>query len=153
MSKIYQYIYEFREVWGHTCSIIHFFLLFKKIEKVQEHDPYLNQILHHLDLKSFFLRWITKIFGKGGPTPISLRSEFSSSNWFHSNTRNSRHVFNTNVYLIHFHSKNNIKICFPKSWVFSFKPTTCIHCCGEINWFDISKDFTTACQWNIFKKN
>ena len=25
---------------------------------------------------------------------------------------------NTNMYLIHFHSKNNIKICFPKSWVF-----------------------------------
>ena len=25
---------------------------------------------------------------------------------------------NTNMYLIHFHSKNNIKMYFPKSWVF-----------------------------------
>ena len=25
---------------------------------------------------------------------------------------------NTNVYLIHFHSKNNIQMHFPKSWVF-----------------------------------
>ena len=38
----------------------------------------------------------------------------------------SRHLFNrqivntnnTNVYLIHFHSKNNIQMHFPKSWVF-----------------------------------
>ena len=58
------------------------------------------------------------------------------------------------MYLIHFHSKN-IKMCFPKSWVFSFKPTTSIHLpsqCGEINCVDISKDFTTACQWIFFLK-
>ena len=28
---------------------------------------------------------------------------------------------NSNVYLIHFHSKNNIKMRFPKSWVFKFQ--------------------------------
>ena len=59
---------------------------------------------------------------------------------------------NTNVYLIRFPSKNNIKIGFPKSWVFSFKPTTSIHYPSqrsEINCIDISKDFTTACWWNI----
>ena len=32
-----------------------FCLLLKKSEKVQEHDLYLNQILHHFDLKFFFL--------------------------------------------------------------------------------------------------
>ena len=44
-------IYEFREV--RTYSTI-FCLLFKNTEKVQEHDLYLNQILHHFDLKNFF---------------------------------------------------------------------------------------------------
>ena len=56
------------------------------------------------------------------------------------------------MYLIHFRSKNNINMHFPKSWVFSFKPTTGIHYPsqrGEINCVDISKDFTTACRWNI----
>ena len=44
-------IYEFRgggtDIFHHTF----FCLLFKKIEKVQGHDLYLNQILHHFDLK------------------------------------------------------------------------------------------------------
>ena len=30
-----------------------FCLLFKKMKKVQEHDLYLNQILHYFDLKFF----------------------------------------------------------------------------------------------------
>ena len=62
---------------------------------------------------------------------------------------------NTNMNLIHFHSKNNIRMPFPESWVFSFKPTTGIHYQsqrGEINCVDICKDFTTACRWNIKKK-
>ena len=60
-----------------------------------------------MDNKKFMKR------GPGGPAPISLRSEHSSSNWFHSNTPNSTQVFNTNMYLIHFHSKNIIKMRFP----------------------------------------
>ena len=44
-----------------------FCLLFKKTENVQEHDLYLNQILHHFNLKSFFLGSIIKILGKGVP--------------------------------------------------------------------------------------
>ena len=44
----------------------------------------------------FFLGWIINFLGKEGPTPIYLQSEYSSSNWFHSNTPNSRHLFNTN---------------------------------------------------------
>ena len=31
-----------------------FCLLFQKMEKVQEHDLYLYQIIHHFDLKHFF---------------------------------------------------------------------------------------------------
>ena len=47
-----------------------FCLLFQKIEKVQEHDLYLNQILHHSDLIFFF--WInnkkfTNRGAQGGP--------------------------------------------------------------------------------------
>ena len=56
------------------------------------------------------------------------------------------------MYLIHLHSKNNIKMNFSQSWIISLKPTTSIHYPsqrGEINLFDISKDFTTACWWNI----
>ena len=43
---------------------------------------------------------------------------------------------------------------FPKSYVFSFKPTTSFRYPpqrGELNCVDISKDFTTACRWNIKK--
>ena len=35
---------------------------------------------------------IMKILGKGAPSPISLRSEYSSSNSFQSNTPNSGHI-------------------------------------------------------------
>ena len=43
-----------------------FCLLFKKMEKVQEHDLYLNQILHHFHL-NFFPRINNKNFTKRGP--------------------------------------------------------------------------------------
>ena len=50
-------VYEFWGVReGRTWSTVHFFcLLFKKMKKVQEHDLYLNQILHNFDLKIFSL--------------------------------------------------------------------------------------------------
>ena len=134
-----------------------FCLLFKKTEKVQEYDLYLNQIVHHFD-SIFVLLWWIIILQKGGsrgPSAISLRSEYSSSNWFHCNTPGYRHLFNTNntnMYLIHFHSKNIIKTSFPKSWVFySYKTAPDIHYpsqCGEINCVDISKDCTTW-DWNL----
>ena len=45
-------IYEFRGVReGRTWSTIHFLFIIKKKQKVKEHDLYLNQILHHFDLK------------------------------------------------------------------------------------------------------
>ena len=48
-------IYEFPAgcTGGRTWSTVHFLLLFKKVKKVEEHDLYLNQILHHFDLIFF----------------------------------------------------------------------------------------------------
>ena len=50
---------DINEFWGvrggRTYSTIHFLFIIKKNEKVQEHDLYLNQILHHFDLNFFFL--------------------------------------------------------------------------------------------------
>ena len=52
-------IYEFRGVWGGVhCPPYIFCLLFKKTEKVQKHDLYLNQILiskFHFDSNFFSL--------------------------------------------------------------------------------------------------
>ena len=70
--------------------------------------------------------------------------------WFHSNTPNSRHLFNTNdanVYLMHFHSQ---KLDFKVSkeiWIIHYPSQ-----CGEINCVDISKDFTTMFCFLILKK-
>ena len=48
-------VYEFRGVWGGcTYSTIHFLFIIQKNGKVQEHDLYYNQILHHFDLKKKF---------------------------------------------------------------------------------------------------
>ena len=58
------------------------------------------------------------------------------------------------MYLIHFDSKNNIKMSSPFLFL-SFKATTGIHYpsqSSEINCVDISKDFTTACSWHLKKK-
>ena len=57
MSKIYRYIGISGGTGGggHTYSTIHFCLLFTNKERIQEHDLYSNQILHHFDLKLFFL--------------------------------------------------------------------------------------------------
>ena len=47
-------IYEFCGVQVDVHIPLYIFcLLFKKTKKVQEHDLYLNQILHHFDLKFF----------------------------------------------------------------------------------------------------
>ena len=68
MSKIYRYIWVSAGRVGDVYVPPYIFcLLFKKTEKVQEHDLYLNQILHHFDLKHFFLGWIIKNLWKGRP--------------------------------------------------------------------------------------
>ena len=77
--------------------------------------------------------------GPRGPSPISLRSKYSSSNWFHSNTSNSRHIFNTNSYdkyvFNYFYSENNIKLRFLKSWVLKFQNS-------------FRHSLSTATRWN-----
>ena len=41
---------------GRTWSTVHFLFIIKKnTEEVQEHDLYLDQILHHFDFKKIFL--------------------------------------------------------------------------------------------------
>ena len=50
--NIYEFLGYGRDV--HIPPFI-FCLLFKKNEKVQEHDLYLNQIQHHFDFKNLFL--------------------------------------------------------------------------------------------------
>ena len=49
---------------------------------------------------------------------------------------------NTNMYLLNLHNKNNLKMHFPKSWVFKGSnplQTFIIHRNAEINCIDISK--------------
>ena len=68
LCPIYINIYKFQGVQGGGKQIpaYIFSLLLKKTEKLQEHDLYLNQILHHFDLTKKFVGWIIKILGKGG---------------------------------------------------------------------------------------
>ena len=116
-------IYKFCGVRrGHTYSTIHFLFIIQKNRKSNRAWPILKSNSTSLWFKFFFLG----------------RSEYSSSNWFHNNTPNSRHVFNTNntnMYLIHFHSKNIIKMPFPQNWVFKVQ-----------NWFGHS--LSIGMRWN-----
>ena len=142
-----------------TWATVHFFLLLKKTDKVQEHDLYLNQILHHFELK-FFRGLQGALFLFLYKVIIVVLIDFIAilltPGIFLIQIVNTN---NKNWNLIHFHGKNNVKIHFPKSWVFSFKPTPSIHYpsqhgeinCSEINCVDISKDFKTACRWNMKK--
>ena len=104
-----------------------FCLLFKNTVKVQEHDQYLNQILDHYDLKKN-PRINNKNLRKGGPgAPLLLLYEVSvvvlidfiaillTPGIFLIQIVNTN---DKNMYLIHFHCKNNIKMRFHKSWVF-----------------------------------
>ena len=60
-------IYEFRGYREDVHGLPNIFcFIIKKTEKVQEHDWYLNQILHHFDLV-FFSRMNNKKFTKRGP--------------------------------------------------------------------------------------
>ena len=61
----------------------------------------------------------------GGPAPISLRSEIVVLIDFIAILLTPGifliQIVNTNMYLIHFYSKNNTKMHFPKSWVLKFQ--------------------------------
>ena len=73
-------------------------------------------------------------------------------------------IVNTNIYLIYFYSKNNIKTHFSKSWVFKLQLHTSgflnfnfilfIHYTSqgdEINFVAISHAFSIECNSPIFK--
>ena len=113
-------IYEFWGVRGDVQGPPYIFcLLFKKMEKVQEHDLYLNQILHHFNFKKIH-RMNNKNFTKGGPRDPALIYKVSlvvlidfiaillTPGIF------LIQIVNTNMYLIHFHTNNIIKMCFSK---------------------------------------
>ena len=57
------------------------------------------------------------------------------------------------MYLIHFHNKNNIKIRFPQSWVFSFKPNTSIHYPSQHGEINCVAKSSTQLEGGILKKN
>ena len=124
MSKIYRYIW----ISGGTgrTNIVHSTFLAKK--KVLEHDLYLNQILHQFVLKKI-LGWIIKILRQGGARgpPLLFLYEVGIVvliNFISILVTPGIFLIQlvktniTNMYLIHFHSKNNIQMRFPKSWVF-----------------------------------
>ena len=103
------------------CTFLVYF--FEKKEKVQEHDLYLNQILHHFELIIVFLGSIIKN-KKMRPqrVPLLFLHEVSivvlidfiaillTPGIFLIQIVNTN---NTNMYLIYFHSKNIIKMRFP----------------------------------------
>ena len=79
-------IYEFRGVpGGHRWSTIHFMFIIENNGKSTRAWSILKSISHHFDLIFFFPGWIIKNLQKGAPgvpSPISLQSEYSSSNLF-----------------------------------------------------------------------
>ena len=63
---------------------------------------------------------------------------------------------NTNVHLIHFHSKINIQMHFPKSWVFKDSNQSINHYpsrCGEIKCVDISRLHNNVSPSDLKKRN
>ena len=101
-----------------------FCLLLKKNWKSKRAWPILKSNTTSFWFKIFFLRWTIHILRKGGPAPIyevsivviiDSTAILLTPGIFLIQIVNTN---NTNMYLIHFHSKNIIKMCFPKSLVF-----------------------------------
>ena len=99
-------IYEFGGRFGRDLHIPPYIFLFiiQKNAKSTRAWPILKLNSTPFWFNFFFLGWIIKKLQKGAQgaqrnrrgTPISLRIEYSSSNWFYSDTPNSRHLFNIN---------------------------------------------------------
>ena len=100
MSKIYRYIWILGGTRGMYIFHRTFFVYYSKNGKSAIAWPILKSNSTSFWFEIFFPRMNKKIIyekrAQGGPTPISLQSEYSSSNWFHNNTPNSRHLFNAN---------------------------------------------------------
>ena len=70
MSKIYRYMSILGRMGGTYMVLRTFLIIIHKNGKVQEHDLYLNQILHHFDyiiLIKKITRMNNKKFTKMGP--------------------------------------------------------------------------------------
>ena len=95
--------------------LITFFLLFIKTEKVQEHDLYWNQILHDFDPEKnpgMNNKKITNREPQGEPVLFLYEVGIVVLIYFIAILITPGifliQIVNTNMYLIHFYSKNNI---------------------------------------------
>ena len=98
------------------------------MEIVQEHDLYLNQIFNYFDLKKFIgNKKFWKRRKQGAPLLFHYEVSIVVLIDFIAILLTSGifliQIINTNMYLInliHFYSKNNINMNFPKSWGLKF---------------------------------
>ena len=145
-----------------TYSTVHFLFIIKKNGKSTRGWPIVISNSTSFWFKKNFLGWIIKKLQKGGlvlflyKVSIVVLIDFIAilltPGIFLIQIVNT---CNTNMYLIHFHSKNILKICFPKVGFSNFNLILLIHYTSqhdEINCVDISKDFTTMYCHLIFKK-
>ena len=104
-----------------------FCLLLEKNGKSIRAWPILKSNYTTFWYKKKFLGWIIIFFRKDGPRgPAPIFYEVSIVLIDFIAILLSPGIFliqivNTNMYLIYFYSKNNVKICFPKSWVLLFQ--------------------------------
>ena len=123
-------IYEFRRVWvGHTWSNIHFLFIIQKNGKSIRAWPILKSNYTSFWFLKKFPRMNNKKNMKMGPhgapllflykvsivVLIDIIAKHLTLGIFLIQIVNTN---NTNMYLIHFHSKNIIKMIFHKNWVF-----------------------------------
>ena len=131
MSKMYWYTYmNFRG--GRTYSTSTFYFIIKKYGKSTRAWPILKSNSTSFWFKFFFHRMNNNNFRKRGPqgAPLLFLYEVNivvlinfiaillTPGIFLIQIVNTN---NTNVYLIHFHNKNNIKMHFLKRWVLKFQ--------------------------------
>ena len=113
----------------HTWSTIHLLFIIHKNEKSTKARPILKSNSTSFLCLEKFPRMNNKKFRKWGPkgSPLLFLYKVSiavvidfiaillTPDIFLIQIVNT----NSNMCLIHFHSKNNIKMCFPQSWVFT----------------------------------
>ena len=140
-------IYEFQGVWGdvHGPPYIFFFFIQKNGKSTRAWRILKSNSTSFWSKKNF-PRMNNKNFAKRGPQEALLLFLYEVSivvlidfiailltpGIFLIQIVNTN---NTNVYLIHFHSKNNIKMCFPKSGFLKFQT-------------NLNHSLFIATQWN-----
>ena len=117
----------------------HFLLIIHKYWKSTRAWPILKSNFTKFQCLKKFLRINNKKFRKWGPQGAPLLFLYEVSivvlNYLTAILLTPGifliQIVNTNMYLLHLHSKNNIKMHFPKSWVFKGSnplQTFIIHC-------------------------